>query len=95
MLEPSARLAASWHLGFDPFRAAELALSLRSDRLVLSRGGQLFRARDFLCHEQGPIHPTDRAKRGSKRYLICDGQGVPLTLQLTRANVMTHNKLCS
>ena len=25
----------------------------------------------------GP-NPTDRAKRGSKRHLICDGRGVPL-----------------
>jgi transposase len=30
--------------------------------------------------------PTDRAKRGSKRHLICDGQGVPLAIRLTGAN---------
>jgi transposase len=30
----------------------------------------------------GP-NPTDRAKRGSKRHLICDGQGVPLAVRLT------------
>src|SRR6516164_5023828 len=29
---------------------------------------------------------TDRAKLGSKRHLICDGQGVPLAIQLTGAN---------
>jgi hypothetical protein len=28
----------------------------------------------------------DRAKRGSKRHLICDGSGVPLAIQLTGAN---------
>jgi len=33
----------------------------------------------------GP-NPTDRAKRGSKRHLICDGQGVPLAVRLTGAN---------
>jgi hypothetical protein len=33
----------------------------------------------------GP-NPTDRAKLGSKRHLICDGQGVPLAIQLTGAN---------
>src|SRR5262249_27009184 len=33
----------------------------------------------------GP-HPTDRAKRGSKRHLICDGQGIPLAVRLTGAN---------
>jgi transposase len=35
--------------------------------------------------ETGP-NPTDRAKRGSKRHLICDGQGVPLAVRLTGAN---------
>ena len=33
----------------------------------------------------GP-NPTDRAKRGNKRHLICDGQGVPLAVRLTGAN---------
>lgn len=35
--------------------------------------------------QTGP-NPTDRAKRGSKRHLICDGHGVPLALRLTGAN---------
>ena len=35
--------------------------------------------------QRGP-NPTDRAKLGSKRHLICDGQGVPLAIQLTGAN---------
>ena len=30
--------------------------------------------------------PTDRAKLGSKRHLICDGRAVPLAVQLTGAN---------
>jgi hypothetical protein len=33
----------------------------------------------------GP-NPTDRATRGSKRHLICDGQGIPLAVRLTGAN---------
>ena len=33
----------------------------------------------------GP-NPTDRAKRGSKRHLICDGQGRPLAVRMTGAN---------
>jgi len=33
----------------------------------------------------GP-NPTDRAKRGSKRHLICDGQGVSVAVRLTGAN---------
>ena len=35
--------------------------------------------------QTGPS-PTDRAKRGSKRHLICDGRGVPLAVRLTGAN---------
>ena len=35
--------------------------------------------------QTGP-NPTDRAKRGSKRHLICDGQGLPLAVRLTGAN---------
>jgi transposase len=31
-------------------------------------------------------NPTDRAKRGSKRHLICDGRGVPLAVRLNGAN---------
>jgi transposase len=31
-------------------------------------------------------NPTDRAKRGSKRHLICDGRGVRLAVRLTGAN---------
>ena len=35
--------------------------------------------------QTGP-NPTDRAKRGSKRHLICDGRGVPFAVRLTTAN---------
>jgi transposase len=35
--------------------------------------------------QTGP-NPTDRAKLGSQRHLICDGRGVPLAIQLTAAN---------
>ncbi len=31
-------------------------------------------------------NPTDRAKLGSKRHLICDGRGVPFAVQLRGAN---------
>jgi transposase len=48
-------------------------------------GRQLFRTRRFWGAETGP-NPTDRAKLGSKRHLICDGQGVPLAIHLTGAN---------
>jgi hypothetical protein len=35
--------------------------------------------------QTGP-NPTDRAKLGSKRHLICDGQGIPLAIRLTGIN---------
>jgi len=43
------------------------------------------RCERFLGLRTGP-NPTDRAKPGSKRHLICDGCGVPLAIQLTGAN---------
>jgi transposase len=32
-------------------------------------------------------NPVDRGKPGSKLHLVCDGNGVPLTVALTAANV--------
>jgi transposase len=72
-------------LATDPLRIAGLAVSLRSDRLVACRGRQLFSACGFWGLQTGP-NPTDRAKLGSKRHLICDGRGVPLAIRLTGAN---------
>ena len=43
------------------------------------------RASGFCGQHTGP-NPTDRAKLGSKRHVICDGHGVPLAIQLTGAN---------
>jgi transposase len=45
----------------------------------------LLRARGVWGAQTGP-NPPDRAKRGSKRHLICDGRGVPLAVRLTGAN---------
>jgi len=53
--------------------------------LVESSRGRQFRSGYFWGAQTGP-NPTDRAKLGSKRHLICDGRGVPLAIQLTRAN---------
>ena len=36
--------------------------------------------------DQAGPNPTDRAKHGSKRHVICDGRGVPLAVRLTGAN---------
>jgi len=53
--------------------------------LVTSNCGWQFNSGSFWGKKTGP-NPTDRAKLGSKRHLICDGQGVPLAIQLTGAN---------
>jgi transposase len=48
-------------------------------------GRRQFDPGSFGGAQTGP-NPTDRAKLGSKRHLICDGRGVPLAIQLTGAN---------
>ena len=44
--------------------------------------------------QTGP-NPTDRAKRGSKRHLICDGRGIPLAVRLTGANRKDSQEACT
>jgi transposase len=85
LLETPARLAGIWYLAIDSLCAIGLAWPLQSDRLVPSRRGQLLCSSGFLGQQTGP-NPTDRAKLGSKRHLIRDGNGVPLAIQLTGAN---------
>jgi len=53
--------------------------------LVESSSGWQFRSGCLWGPQTGP-NPTDRAKLGSQRHLFCDGQGVPLAIQLTGAN---------
>jgi transposase len=52
----------------------------------------LFGSRDFWGEKTGP-NPTDRGKSGSKRHLITDAGGVPLTIEHTGANV--HDSQCA
>jgi len=85
LLATTARLAAERYLAIAPFRFAGLAGPLRTDRLVTGRRGWKFRASSFWGLQTGP-NPTDRAKLGSKRHVVCDGHGVPLAIQLTGAN---------
>ena len=53
---------------------------------------QLFGTRHFWGEKTGP-NPTDRGKRGSKRHLITDAEGVPLAIEHTGANV--HDSQCA
>jgi transposase len=85
LLAKTARLARGRNLATDPLRLARLARAQRADRLVTGSRGWQFHTSGFWGLQTGP-NPTDRAKLGSKRHLICDGQGVPLAIQLTGAN---------
>jgi len=85
LLAPTTRLAGTWHLAVAPFRFAGLAGASRTNRLVTGHRGRKFDPDSFWRRQTGP-NPTDRAKLGSKRHLICDGRGVPLAIQLTGAN---------
>ena len=56
----------------------------RHEKIDWSRGRE-FNSSGFWGQKTGP-NPTDRAKLGTKRHLICDGHGIPLVIQLTGAN---------
>jgi hypothetical protein len=85
LLAKVARLTRGGHLATDPLLFAGLARALRTDRLVTGSGGRQLGTGSFWGLQTGP-NPTDRAKLGSKRHLVCDGQGVPLAIQLTAAD---------
>lgn len=56
-------------------------------------GLDLARQRQHKSAKRGDLagpNPTDRAKLGTKRHVLTDGQGIPLGVTLTGANV--HNK---
>jgi transposase len=86
LLAASARLAGSGRLAENMAGFAGRIGTGRCDRLVLFCDGQLFSPRAFWGAKTGP-NPTDRGKNGSKRHLIVDGQGTPLAIEHTGANV--------
>ena len=86
LLAASSRLAKGGHLGQDPSVLVEQTPRGREDRLVTSRGRQCLSTGAFGGAKTGP-NPTDRGKNGSKRHLIVDGQGTPLAIEHTGANV--------
>ena len=54
--------------------------------MIAGRHGRAVRSGQFLGAAETEPNPTDRAKLGSKRHLICDGRRAPLAIQLTGAN---------
>jgi transposase len=92
LLASAAGLAEGWRVGKTPSRiVAPLACS-RPDRLVACRGGFEQCARSFWGLQTGP-NPTDRRKAGSKHHLCTDAQGLPLSAQVTAANVHDSRQL--
>jgi transposase len=56
------------------------------DRLVQGGGRLGLHAGRFWGAHTGP-NPTDRAKRGCKRHLVTDANGIPLVVKVSAANV--------
>jgi transposase len=92
LLASAARLAESWRLGKTPSRVVAPIARGRSDRLVAGRGGFEQCACGFWGLQTGP-NPTDRRKAGSKHHLCTDAQGIPLSAQVTAANVHDSRQL--
>jgi transposase len=85
VLASPARLARGRHL--DLMHFALLDWLARNNQIDWSRAVvDSCSVRAVFGGEQTGPNPTDRAKRGSKRHLICGGRGVPLAVRLTAAN---------
>src|SRR5262249_2492679 len=76
LLAPAARLAAGGRVASHLGNAAQRAGPGRRDQSFVGGHRQLFGTRHFWGEKTGP-NPTDRGKRGSKRHLITDAEGVP------------------
>jgi putative transposase len=64
---------------------------LERDRLGVASSGQRYR---IGARKRGDLtgkNPTDRGKLGTKRHLLVDGHGIPLSVTLSSAN--DHDKL--
>lgn len=86
LLASFARLARSRYLAEDRAGSVGRVGLGRGYRQVHFGHGQLFGTGPFWGAKTGP-NPTDRGKNGSKRHLIVDGQGTPLAIEHTGANV--------
>ena len=86
LLASLTRLATGRCLAKSMGRFARRIRLLRCDRLVHIGHRQLLGAGAFWGVKTGP-NPTDRGKNGSKRHIIVDGQGTPLAIEHTGANV--------
>lgn len=86
VLASAVRVGAGGGLARDPPGDPGAPRRRRTDRLEPSEPGQRERPGKKGGEETGP-NPTDRGKPGSKRHLVVDRNGLPLTVFLTAANV--------
>lgn len=85
LLAATSRLAGGRRMAGHFTHPAESSAGGRPHRLVAGRRRQLQRPRCFWGAQTGP-NPTDRRKKGSKRHVITDANGIPLAATLTAAN---------
>src|SRR5919108_2386162 len=86
LLSTIQEMAAGSRVRADASRDAPL---LRRQSRV-GMGLDLARQRQHQSAKRGDLtgpNPTDRAKLGTKRHVLVDGQGIPLAVTLTGANV--------
>src|ERR671933_964470 len=85
LLAPPARVAAGWCVDAPaPGTVGPLRRS-RHHRLEPGERGQRLRPGQKGGEKTGP-NPTDRGKAGSKRHIVVERHGIPLTVRLTAAN---------
>lgn len=92
LLATAARLAKSGRMGKTPSGVVVPLARQPANRLVARGRGLQQRACGFWGLQTGP-NPTDRRKAGSKHHLCTDAQGVPLSAQVTAANVHDSRQL--
>lgn len=86
LLASPPRLAFGRCVGESLAVAARRAWTGERHRLVEDDCRQLLGASRFWGAQTGP-NPTDRGKNGSKRHVASDGNGIPLAIIHTAANV--------
>jgi transposase len=86
VLAAICRLDASFRVVEAPSDALDDAGQGGRNQSGTCRGGQRQRASRFWGAHTGP-NPTDRAKKGCKRHVLTDAEGLPLVVKTTPANL--------
>jgi transposase len=92
LLATAAGVAGGGGVGEAAPGAPETTSRGRAHQPVTGRGGLEFDPRGPGGEKPAP-NPTDRARKGSKHHVCTDGQGVPLSFEVTAANVNDGTRL--